>query len=123
MKNTSVPITVFKASDCGNSFVVQYSDGDYKYWYIGGKYYSQRITPIVKKAVEITRESYLQGCQYLKENISLCGSSFTTPFGDFTALYWFDGTYFYKQILGDIIKNLPVKISKQDFINACNSNF
>jgi len=125
MRTPIIPQTNFKASDCGNSFQVEYSDGNYKYMYVGGRYYTQKITPTVKPVVEITRQNYLIACQYLKDNISLCGSNFTimNPDDINGIQYWFDGIYFYRQAFGSVIKSVPVKITKQEFINNCSNRF
>jgi len=125
MKLSSIREVKFKASDCGNSFQVDYSHGTYQYFYNAGKYFAQRITPIVKGAVEISRDSYLQACQYLKDNISLCGSSFViwNADGVHGTKYWFDGVYFYKQAFGSLVRSVPVKILKSEFINICSNRF
>jgi hypothetical protein len=119
------PRPIFKASDCGNAFQVDYYYGTYKYWFDGRKYYTQAITPIVKGVVEITRDSYLQACQFLKDNISLCGSTFFIWGEDGVSRtnYWFDGMYFYRQAVGSFIRSIAVKITKQEFINACANRF
>lgn len=125
-RNLILPQTeLIKASDCGNNFQIDYFDGTYKYWFNGTKYYTQKITPIVKEIVEISRDSYIQACQFLKDNISLCGSLFFILGTDGVSrtYYWFDGMYFYKQSISPIIKSVAVRITKADFINACSNKF
>lgn len=125
MKISLIREVKFKASDCGNSFQIDYYDGKYQYFYNAGKYYAQRITPMIKGVVEISRDSYLQACQYLKQNISLCGSSFVVWNADGIngTNYWFDGIYFYKQTFGSLVISVPVKILKTEFINICANRF
>jgi hypothetical protein len=56
------------------------------------------------------------------ELISECGNSFSIPNNDKEGSYvnyWFDGTNFYIQTTSPLIKTVPVKISKDEFVEGC----
>ena len=56
------------------------------------------------------------------EMILKCGNSFSVSNNDKEGSYvnfWFDGTNYYTQTMGSLIKSFPAKISKKIFFDAC----
>ena len=112
-----------KASRCGNSFIKNNSYGTFKYSYQNGTYSVQQVLPFLGTQMRITKDGFLQACQELIDNISLCGSSFTISSGNSVTNYWFDGMYFYKQAVGDFVRSVAVKITREEYRDACSNRF
>lgn len=114
-----------KFSKCGNDFVVDYYNGSFRYLIINGTYSVQQVSPFTGTIMRTTKESFEQACQYLIDNVSLCGSSFTNWNSDGIngVKYWFDGIYFYRQAFGSFVRSIAVKITKQEFLTACANRF
>lgn len=58
-------------------------------------------------------------------NISACGNSFSVRLNDrdnSVISYWYDGNYYYQQTQSTLMKSVPVRITFQQYNDACQSN-
>ena len=59
------------------------------------------------------------------QNISPCGNSFSVRLNDkdnSVTNYWYDGTNYYQQTTSNLMRSVAVKISFQQYNDACQSN-
>jgi hypothetical protein len=63
--------------------------------------------------------------QSVINNISPCGNSFSVRLNDrdnSIINYWYDGNYYYQQTQSTLMRSVPVRITFQQYNDACQSN-